>query len=113
METPVSRAAVVVNPTKLNDDEAFRKSVRQAMDHHGWDEPLCLERTPEDPGLGQARAAVSAGVDVVLACGGDGTVTACAEGVTGTGVPLAIIPMGTRNLLARNIGLPMRLEARA
>ncbi|HET9899031.1 MAG TPA: acylglycerol kinase family protein, partial [Streptosporangiaceae bacterium] len=97
----MSRAAVVVNPTKLDDDEAFRKSVRRAMDDHGWDEPLWLETTPEDPGRGQAESAVSAGADLVLACGGDGTVTACAEGVTGTGVPLAIIPMGTGNLLAR------------
>lgn len=46
----------------------------------------------------------------MLACGGDGTVTACAEGVAGTGVPLAIIPVGTGNLLARNIGLPMGLD---
>ena len=53
---------------------------------------------------------MSAGVGLVLACGGDGTVTACAEGVIGTGVPLAIIPMGTGNLLARNIGLPMDLD---
>ena len=108
--TPVSRAAVVVNPTKLDDDEAFRKSVRQVMDDHGWAEPLWLETTPEDPGRGQAESAVSAGADLVLACGGDGTVTACAEGVTGTGVPLAIIPMGTGNLLARNVGLPMGLD---
>ncbi len=106
----MSRAAVVVNPTKLDDDEAFRKSVRRAMDDHGWDEPLWLETTPEDPGRGQAESAVSAGVDLVLACGGDGTVTACAEGVTGTGVPLAIIPMGTGNLLARNVGLPMGVD---
>jgi YegS/Rv2252/BmrU family lipid kinase len=105
--TPVSRAAVVVNPAKLDDTEAFRKSVRQAMDDRGWDEPLWLETTPEDPGRGQAKAAVSAGVGLVLACGGDGTVTACAEGVIGAGVPLAIIPMGTGNLLARNLGLPM------
>src|SRR5690242_20257397 len=106
----MSRAAVVVNPTKLDDDEAFRKSVRRVMDDHGWDEPLWLETTPEDPGRGQAKSAVSARVDLVLACGGDGTVTACAEGITGTGIPLAIIPMGTGNLLARNIGLPMGLE---
>jgi len=53
---------------------------------------------------------VSAGVDLVLACGGDGTVTACAEGITDTGVPLAIIPFGTGNLLARNIGLPTGLD---
>jgi hypothetical protein len=50
----MSRAAVVVNPTKLDDDEAFRKSVRQVMDDHGWDEPLWQETTPEDPGRGQA-----------------------------------------------------------
>jgi YegS/Rv2252/BmrU family lipid kinase len=104
---PMSRAAVVVNPTKVDDDEAFRKSVRQVMDEHGWDEPLWLETTPEDPGRGQAESAVSAGAGLVLACGGDGTVTACAEGVAGTGTPLAIIPKGTGNLLARNLGLPM------
>jgi YegS/Rv2252/BmrU family lipid kinase len=103
----MSQAAIVVNPTKVDDDEAFRKSVRRAMDDHGWDEPLWLETTPEDPGRGQAESAVSAGVGLVLACGGDGTVTACAEGVAGTGVPLSIIPLGTGNLLARNVGLPM------
>jgi YegS/Rv2252/BmrU family lipid kinase len=109
-DASASRAAVVVNPTKVDDDEAFRKSVGQAMDEYGWEEPLWLETTPEDPGRGQAESAVSAGVSLVLACGGDGTVTACAEGVTGTGVPLAIIPMGTGNLLARNIGVPAGLD---
>src|ERR1700731_4534719 len=104
------RGGVVVNATKLDDHGAFRKSVRRAMDDHGWDEPLWLETTPEDPGRGQAESAVSARAGLVLACGGDGTVTACAEGVVGTGVPLAIIPMGTGNLLARNLGVPMGLE---
>jgi predicted polyphosphate/ATP-dependent NAD kinase len=75
----MSRAAVVVNPTKLDDDDSFGQTVRQVMDDHGWDEPLWLETTLEDPGRGQAKAAVSAGVDLALACGGDETVTACAD----------------------------------
>jgi YegS/Rv2252/BmrU family lipid kinase len=106
----MSRAGVVVNPTKPADYEGFRKAVRRAMDEHGWDEPLWQDTTVEDPGRGQAEAAVSAGVNVVLACGGDGTVTSCAKGIAGTGVPLAVIPMGTGNLLARNIGLPTDLD---
>ena len=105
------RAAVVVNPTKLGegDGDGFRATVRQALQEHGWSEPIWLETTAADPGRGPAREAVAASAGLVLACGGDGTVTACAEGVAGSGVPLAIIPIGTGNLLARNLGLPSTL----
>jgi diacylglycerol kinase family enzyme len=104
----VSRAAVVVNPVKLPD--SFRETVGAAMAERGWSEPMWLETTPEDPGQGQARAAAAAGVDVVLACGGDGTVTAAAAGLAGTVTPLAVIPLGTGNLLARNLGLPIDVD---
>ena len=57
----MSRAAVVVNPTKLDDDETFGKTVRRVMDDHGWDEPLWLETTLEDPGPGQAGRVLGAG----------------------------------------------------
>ena len=103
----MSRLAVVVNPVKLPDPGKFRQKVSAALAEHGWDEPMWLETTPEDPGEGQARAAAAAGVDVVLACGGDGTVTAAAAGLVGTATPLAVIPLGTGNLLARNLGLPV------
>ena len=106
----MSRAAVVVNPTKLANEECFTEAVCLAMREHGWQEPLWLATTAVDPGVGQAQHAVGAGVDLVLACGGDGTVTSCAEGVAGSGVPLAIIPIGTGNLLARNVGLPVDLH---
>ena len=101
------RAAVVVNPTKHPDGERFRAEVCAGMAAQGWSEPLWLETTPEDTGRGQAEDAVAQHVDVVLASGGDGTVTACAEGVAGSGVPLAVLPAGTGNLLARNLGLPL------
>lgn len=44
---------------------------------------------------------------LVVVCGGDGTLRACAEILAGTRIPLAVAPCGTGNLLARNVGLPM------
>ncbi len=104
------RAAVVVNPTKHSDGGRFRAEVCETMAARGWSEPLWLETTPEETGRGLAQNAVAEHVDVVLASGGDGTVTACAEGVAGSGVPLAVLPAGTGNLLARNLGLPLALH---
>jgi YegS/Rv2252/BmrU family lipid kinase len=105
----VSRATVVVNPVKLEDPEKFKAAVGAAMTEHGWSEPAWRETTPEQTGEAQARAAVRDGADLVLVCGGDGTVTAAAAGVAGSGVPLALIPLGTGNLLARNLRLPIDL----
>jgi YegS/Rv2252/BmrU family lipid kinase len=105
--TAASRAAVIANPAKFTDLAAFRGEVAAAMAGRGWAEPMWLETTPADPGEGQARAAVAAGTDLVLACGGDGTVTACAAGLAGSGTPMAVVPAGTGNLLARNLGLPL------
>ena len=104
------KAAVIVNPTKHENVAAFRSVVAAAMARHGWAEPLWLETTPAETGQGLTRSALAAQVDLVLASGGDGTVTACAEGLAGSAVPLGVLPAGTGNLLARNLGLPLNLD---
>jgi diacylglycerol kinase family enzyme len=107
---PEQRAAVVVNPTKHDGTGEHRDQIRAAMSAAGWADPLWLETTAEEAGQSQARQAVAAGVDLVLASGGDGTVMACADGLAGSGVPLAVIAAGTGNLLARNLSLPLDLD---
>jgi diacylglycerol kinase family enzyme len=103
--------AVVVNPSKVDDLDAHREEIRAALATAGWPEPLWLPTTAEDPGCGMAQQALDSGAEVVFACGGDGTVMACAAVLAGTQVALAVLPAGTGNLLANNLDLPSDIAA--
>jgi YegS/Rv2252/BmrU family lipid kinase len=99
------RTAVIMNPTKVPDIDELRRTITRALTAAGWPEPMWLETTADDPGAGQTAQAVRDGADVVFACGGDGTVMACVTALAGTDVALAVLPAGTGNLLAANLGL--------
>jgi YegS/Rv2252/BmrU family lipid kinase len=106
----VQHPVVVVNPAKLDDPKAMRDKVGAALTDAGLPRPGWVETTPEDPGEGQTRQALADGADLILALGGDGTVRSCAAALAGTEVPLALLPAGTGNLLARNLGIPLGLK---
>ena len=59
------------------------------------------------------RSLLPTGIDVVVVCGGDGTVSEAACGLVGSSVPLAILPGGTSNVLARELSIPLQLEPAA
>ncbi|NNG38214.1 diacylglycerol kinase family lipid kinase [Flexivirga sp. ID2601S] len=101
------RGAVIVNPTKVADTAQLRAELAAIFREHGWADPLWWETTVEEPGRRQALEAVDAGVDLVAALGGDGTVRCVAAGVLPSRTPVAVLASGTGNLLARQLKLPV------
>ena len=108
------RVFTVLNPVAGNSESS---RVRQVLEHHfPADNTVCeIHEAGRDDRIGElVRAALGRGCDLVVAAGGDGTVSAVANGLIGNenggSVPLGIIPLGTTNVLARELGIPVDLE---
>ncbi|GAB3282327.1 diacylglycerol kinase family protein [Sinomonas notoginsengisoli] len=101
----MDRRALIVNPVKEGADalvDAFRK--RCADDGA---EATVLETTAQDPGPGMAVEALDGGAELIVVGGGDGTVRAVSGVLAGAEIPLGLVPLGTGNLFARNLSLPI------
>lgn len=104
------RAFVVINPVSgIGDVNAFRSKLEQHFDRAGWE--YTLYQTTGDEVLKEVVAdCVSQPYDMVVACGGDGTVSQVASGLVGSSIPMGAVPLGTWNALARNLGIPIYTE---
>lgn len=78
--------------------------IREALDAHGHQLVCVVKKHPDAPRL------LDRPCDLVAAAGGDGTVSAAARAVVSTGVPLAILPLGTANNIARSLGVDGAVE---
>ncbi len=100
----------MVNPSRVDDLPARRTAICDALAQADWPAPAWFETTADDCGTGQTRQAVADGAEVVFVLGGDGTVMAAVAALTEDAArgraALAVLPAGTGNLLARNLGLP-------
>lgn len=106
-----THVGIVWNPSKTEKEE-LETAWQEAAAAVGGSEPpkvSWFETKEDDPGRGPAKDALEAGVDVVVAAGGDGTVRAVAEYLADVeaDVDLGIVPLGTGNLLARNLEVPL------
>ena len=104
--TATKTAAVIYNPIKV-ELELLRAAVSREEAAAGWSETIWIATSEDDPGQGAAQKAAEADVSAVIVAGGDGTVRAVAEGLQKTSIPLALLPAGTGNLLARNLKLTL------
>jgi diacylglycerol kinase (ATP) len=109
--SPTRHAFVVLNPVA---GRGAAEDVRRAFERlFPADRTACeIHETVRDERIAEVVGdAVARGCDLVVAAGGDGTVSAVANGLVGSDVPLGIIPMGTANVLARELGIPVDLES--
>jgi len=86
-------------------------AIRTALDGAGVQGDIRLLDGHEIPDA--AKAAVTHGAELVVAGGGDGTISCVAGALAGTGAKLGILPLGTLNHFARDLGLPLDLAESA
>jgi YegS/Rv2252/BmrU family lipid kinase len=105
------RAIVVINPIagsgRTRTIGACVDLAKSVLTAHNYDADVRVTTGPDDAGV-FARDGVASGVDLVVAWGGDGTVNGAACAVAGTAIPLAIVPGGSGNGLARDLAIPLK-----
>ncbi len=87
---------------RTGDDPVL--SASRALEEHGHGVILAPTTGPRSAGE-LARHAADKGADLVLAAGGDGTINEVLNGVVHTGIPMAVLPLGTANVLATELGI--------
>ena len=108
------KAALLYNPESGGSRERQRElqEALAVLQRSGVEAELLPTESREHAG-DEARRAIAEGCDTVFACGGDGTIHNIAQVLANTQVALAVLPMGTANALAHDLGLPMRAPAAA
>lgn len=104
---PMKKVSVVYNPIKVPNLEERVAVAAQLAGEFGYAAPDWIETSVDDPGEAMGRQALESGAELVIAMGGDGTVRYVAAALKNQGVPMAIVPQGTGNLLARNLDIPL------
>jgi YegS/Rv2252/BmrU family lipid kinase len=109
------KAALLYNPDSGGNRKRRQSELDSALAllrHAGVEANLILTHSRAHAEE-KARQAVLAGCDTVFACGGDGTIHNIIQVLATTGVALAVLPMGTANALAHDLGLPMNIAGAA
>ncbi len=109
-ENGLRTIAVILNGSAGDGhDDSQSAQLREKFRAHGIDATVTLAGSGAEM-TDAAVAALAAQVDVVVAGGGDGTINAVASVLAGTGKPFGVLPLGTLNHFAKDIGVPLALD---
>lgn len=109
----LEHVGVLINPRAGGGSrQAVGDRVVDLLRRRGIEPQVLLGRNARES-VDLARASVNSGIDTLLVCGGDGSVSAALQAVAGTTVTLGVIPGGSGNDMARSWGLPVTSPARA
>ena len=103
----ISRAAVVHNPIRMRGKRLDRTLEREEA-LAGWGASVRIPTLPDESTAELRARILNEPADVVIAAGGDGTVRAVAEAIADLDIPMAVWPVGSTNLFARNLGFDVR-----
>lgn len=108
------KAALLYNPDSGGSKQRLREleSALGVLKSGGVEVEL-LPTDSRHHALEEARRAVQSGFDTIFACGGDGTINNVAQVLANTPVALGILPIGTANALAHDLGIPLKIAAAA
>ncbi len=103
------RAFIVLNPVAGPDDGTeVRVVIETVLAEAGWEVEV-HETSKSENVTERTRSALEAGYEVVVAAGGDGTVAAVGSALVGTDQVMGVLPTGSGNGLARELGIPLDL----
>lgn len=103
-------AAIILNPASGQGDPRRRKVIAQAAKQAGWSGTI-IETTPDRLANFAVAQEFERGQRHFVICGGDGTVTESLEVLVNQDATIGIVPLGTGNLLAKNLHLPLEVHA--
>jgi YegS/Rv2252/BmrU family lipid kinase len=108
------KAALLFNPTSGGSKRRAREleSALEVLRRGGVEAYVVSPKSRADAGE-ETRRAIASGCDTIFACGGDGTMHNIVQVLANTSVALAVLPMGTANALAHDLGLPLNVAAAA
>lgn len=108
------KAALFYNPASGGSKQREREleSALAILKKGGIEAQLFGSESPEHAAE-QVRQAIADQYDTIFACGGDGTIHNIIQILAGTSVALGVLPMGTANALAHDLGIPLRIPAAA